>query len=147
MVNIVEKKLSDLAACQESAAGRESAMPKLNLVFGDVVLGVHGDGFDYIFSYQTGGPESLVIDGKEWLYRTPKPTFWRAATDNDKGCGFPFRSAMWMGADLYSKTENIRIFVDGTDMEPFRAPANNLFAGAVKAGEVAIQYTYEGGFL
>lgn len=142
MENIVEKKLSDLAAGKESTAGRESAMPKLNLVFGDVVLGVHGDGFDYLFSYQTGGPESLVIDGKEWLYRTPKPTFWRAATDNDKGCGFPFGSAMWMGADLYSRTEKIRVFVDGTDVEPFRAPANNRFAGAVTADEVTIQYTY-----
>lgn len=114
----------------------------LSLVFGDVVLGAHGAGFDYLFSYQTGGPESLVIDGKEWLYRTPKPTFWRAATDNDKGCGFPFRSAMWMGADLYMKTEKIQIMVDGTNVEPFRAPVNNRFVSAVAAGEVTILYTY-----
>lgn len=26
----------------------------------------------------------MVKHGKEWLYRTPKPTFWRATTDNDR---------------------------------------------------------------
>ena len=43
----------------------------LRLVFGDVTLGVHGafqgKKFDYIFSYVTGGPESFVINGMEWL--------------------------------------------------------------------------------
>ena len=48
----------------------EHTNKKLKLVFGDVVLGVHGDGFSYLFSYQTGGIESLCIGGKEWLYRT-----------------------------------------------------------------------------
>ena len=40
---------------------------KLKVVYGDVVLGVYGEGFDYLFSYQTGGMESLALDGKEWL--------------------------------------------------------------------------------
>ena len=66
----------------------------LGIVFGDVVLGVHGTGFEYLFSYQAGGLESMVVNGREWLYRAPKPTFWRAVTDNDRGCGFPRRSAM-----------------------------------------------------
>ena len=76
---------------------------KMKVVFGDVVLGVHskgafgGEGFEYLFSYSAGGMESLAVNGREWLYRAPKPTFWRAVTDNDRGCGFPFRSAMWMG--------------------------------------------------
>ena len=63
---------------------------KLGIVYGDVTLGVHGEDFHLIFSYQTGGLESMVKHGKEWLYRTPKPTFWRATTDNDRGNGFPF---------------------------------------------------------
>ena len=45
---------------------------KLHVVFGDVVLGVHGEGFEYLFSYSTGGMESLTVHGREWLYRTPK---------------------------------------------------------------------------
>ena len=74
---------------------------KLRIVYGDVTIGVHGEDFHLIFSYQTGGLESMVKSGKEWLYRTPKPTFWRATTDNDRGNGFPFRSGMWLAADMF----------------------------------------------
>ena len=45
---------------------------KLRVVYGDYTLGVHGDGFDYIFSYSQGGLESIVKNGYEWLYRCPK---------------------------------------------------------------------------
>ena len=61
---------------------------KLRVVYGDYVLGVHGKGFDYTFSYAQGGLESIVKNGYEWLYRCPKPTFWRALTDNDRGSKF-----------------------------------------------------------
>ena len=53
---------------------------KLRVVYGDYTLGVHGEGFDYIFSYAQGGLESIVKNGYEWLYRCPKPAFWRALT-------------------------------------------------------------------
>ena len=49
---------------------------KLRIVFGDVTVGIHGEDFHYIFSKQTGGMESLVKAGKEWLYLTSsKPVF------------------------------------------------------------------------
>ena len=64
----------------------------LRVVYGDFTLGVHGEGFDYIFSYAQGGLESLVKNGYEWLYRCPKPTFWRALTDNDRGSSFQLKS-------------------------------------------------------
>ena len=85
---------------------------RLQLVYGDVTLGVHGEGkggFHYIFSYTAGGLESLVANGKEWLYRTPKPTFWRAVTDNDRGNGFPLKSGMWSAADRFIKCLKIDV--------------------------------------
>ena len=36
---------------------------KLRVVYGDYTLGVHGEGFDYIFSYAQGGLESIVKNG------------------------------------------------------------------------------------
>ena len=63
------------------------------IVIGDVTIGIQGQDFAYIFSVGMGGMESLYKDGKEWLYRAPRPAFWRAATDNDRGNGFVFRSA------------------------------------------------------
>ena len=61
---------------------------KLHVVYDDNILGLDGKDFQYLFSYEQGGPESFKIKGKEWLYRSPRPTFWRATTDNDRGNGF-----------------------------------------------------------
>ena len=95
---------------------------KLRIVFGDVTVGIHGEDFHYIFSKQTGGMESLVKAGKEWLYRTPYPTFWRATTDNDRGNGFPLRSGMWLGADQFRKCIGFQLSVDGEAVENHNAP-------------------------
>ena len=116
----------------------------MNVVYGDVTLGVHGKGFDYIFSYQQGGPESLVTGGVEWLYRAPKPTFWRATTCNDRGSRFPHKSSMWMGADLFIETAKVEVFVNGETLEDFRAPDNSrLIGGPLEHPDaVEVRYTY-----
>ena len=82
----------------------------LRVVYGDFTLGVHGEGFDYIFSYAQGGLESLVKNGYEWLYRCPKPTFWRALTDNDRGSKFHIKSGSWLAADMFIDCKE-RIFL------------------------------------
>lgn len=122
----------------DSLAGKK----KLRVVFGDVVLGVLGEGFEYLFSYSQGGMESLVINGREWLYRTPKPSFWRATTDNDRGSKFSFKSAMWMGADLFLRTDQIRVLLNGEDMHSFMAPDNNRFGGEKEADTLTVIFVY-----
>lgn len=82
---------------------RVTNAPALTVIEGDVTLGVKGEGFEVLFSYVEGGPVSLVYGGMQWLYRAPKPAFWRGTTENDKGNGFSARSAVWMGADLWSR--------------------------------------------
>ncbi len=114
----------------------------LNLIYGDCTLGVGGDNFHYIFSYQAGGLESLVIDGAEWLYRVPKPTFWRATTDNDKGSQFHLKSGMWFGADQFISCEKIAVVVDGKEITNFKAPYNNHYTGREQARSVRISFTY-----
>ena len=116
---------------------------KLGIVYGDVTLGVHGEDFHLIFSYQTGGLESMVKHGKEWLYRTPKPTFWRATTDNDRGNGFPFRAGMWMTADMFQKCVDIQVRIDGTKIEKPSAPVNNKYSDKETAERVEVIFTYE----
>ncbi len=81
----------------------------LEVIHTDCNLGIKGEGFHYIFSFGEGGPTSLVIQGKEQLYRTPRPTVWRAPTENDIGCGFPVKSAVWLGADLYSRASECMV--------------------------------------
>ncbi len=120
-----------------------ACMNKLHIVFGDVTVGIHGDGFDYIFSYACGGMESLVIDGREWLCRAPGPTYWRALTDNDRGNRFHLKSGMWFAADRFQNCTGASVSVDGTDMELPIAPGNNRFSGEETADRIRISYRYQ----
>lgn len=114
----------------------------MNIVYGDGTIGVHGEHFHYIFSFPQGGPESFVIDGFEWLYRAPKPTFWRATTCNDRGNGFSFRSNMWMGADLFIALADVEVSVDGTVLEGFRFPENTSLIGTAMEHLLSIEIRY-----
>lgn len=115
---------------------------KLRVVYGDYTLGVHGEGFDYIFSYAQGGLESIMKNGYEWLYRCPKPTFWRALTDNDRGSKFHIKSGSWLAADMFINCKDIEALMDGILQKPY-APDNNCYGGDVAADEIIVKYTYE----
>lgn len=113
----------------------------LSVVYGDATLGVSGNNFCYIFSYTCGGLESMVIDGKEWLYRTPKPTFWRATTDNDRGNRFSMKSSMWLGADMFLSCTGVCVFIDGKEILHHKAPDNNCYSNDVTAESVKLVFT------
>ena len=115
---------------------------KLRVVYGDYTLGVHGKEYNYIFSYAQGGLESIVKNGYEWLYRCPKPTFWRALTDNDRGSKFHIKSGSWLSADMFIDCKDVQVFMDG-EVQKIYAPDNNSYEGDVSADEIRVQYTYE----
>ena len=76
---------------------------KLKVVHGDVNIGVHGEDFKVIFSKQEGGIVSLRYAEKEFITRVPKPYYWRATTDNDRGNKHEFRCIQWMSATVGQK--------------------------------------------
>ena len=115
----------------------------LRVVYGDYTLGVHGDGFDYIFSYAQGGLESIVKNGYEWLYRCPKPTFWRALTDNDRGSKFHVKSGSWLAADMFIDCKDVEVIMDGVSQGKPVAPENNKYGSDVYAGNMIVKYIYE----
>lgn len=119
----------------------------LQVVYGDVTLGIGGrtenKNFYYIFSYARGGLESLVIDGKEWLYRVPSPAFWRATTDNDRGNGFHLKSGMWLAADQFIRCIGGKVCVDGKEIPLPCAPENNKYCEKETAENVELTYFYE----
>ncbi|WP_040949531.1 glycoside hydrolase family 2 TIM barrel-domain containing protein [Gorillibacterium massiliense] len=73
---------------------------RLEVVHGDVNVGVRGRTFRVLFSKQVGSVISLVYSGKEMIAIPPAPLFWRATTDNDKGTGAMFRTGGWLSASL-----------------------------------------------
>ena len=113
------------------------------IVIGDVTIGIQGQDFAYIFSVGMGGMESLYKDGKEWLYRAPRPAFWRAATDNDRGNGFVFRSAVWSAADRFVRCVKVAARMDEQEISMPPAPENNKYNGDETCDRFEISYTYE----
>ena len=96
---IIEKKAAD---SENEMAGRvtDNAAGEFRVIYGDVNVGVYGDGFSAMFSKGEGGIISLVYDGEEYITRTPKLTFYRALTDNDRGMNAADRDSVWLGASL-----------------------------------------------
>ena len=39
----------------------------------------------------------------------PDLAFWRASTDNDRGCGFPQHASAWMVADVFLRKEGCTV--------------------------------------
>ena len=115
------------AVASEALTERESsaeAFP-LEVIHGDVNIGVRGKGFYVMFSRTEGGIVSLKSHGTEWITRVPMPTYWRASTDNDRGNAFAVSSAMWIGADCFRGYQNSNVEV------------------AEETGRVTVTYTYQ----
>ena len=81
----------------------------IEVIRGDVNIGVKGKGFSALFSKAQGGIVSLCYHGKEYLAGPPELTFWRALTDNDRGAGLGFDCAPWMTAGRFAKHSKTQI--------------------------------------
>ena len=77
--------------------------PELKIVHGDGNLGVRGKDFEILFSHAQAGPASVRKGNVEWMWRGPRPAYWRAPTENDLGCGFPGKSAIWSAVETHQK--------------------------------------------
>lgn len=119
----------------------------MEIVLGDITLGVIDREKKYIFSYQTCGLESFVKDGREWIFRAPKPTFWRPTTCNDRGNGFSLSSSEWLGADMFISTKEIFVELNGDrfDLKSITSPANTLLINSSyrHSSSVKICYIYQ----
>jgi len=82
-------------------ADRPVAVKKpLEVIHGHGNLGVRGEDFEALFSYN-GGMVSYRYGGREMLKTMPKPNFWRAPIDNDCGNRMMQRCGQWKLASMY----------------------------------------------
>ena len=89
--------------------------PALKIVHGDGNLGVRGKDFEILFSHAQAGPASLRKGNTEWMWRGPRPAYWRAPTENDTGCGFPGRSAIWSAVETHQKCVGREVLEESGD--------------------------------
>ena len=83
---------------------KEAAVDKkpIRVIHGKCNLGVKGEGFEVLFSYNSRGLVSYRYEGQEMLEKIPMPNFWRAPLDNDCGNRMQGRMAQWKIASLYA---------------------------------------------
>lgn len=88
----------------------DAAQTDLNLVSdvqvveGDVNIGVRAGKTHALFSKQFGTLVSLKLSGRETIAVPPAPLFWRAMTDNDKGMAMGFELGAWYAASLMPRS-------------------------------------------
>ena len=125
----------------------------LRVTHGDGALGVRGEGFEVLFSHVEGGPVSLRGGNHEWLWRAPRPAYWRAPTENDLGCGFAWNSSVWAAVDAWQRCDGPEPLEDGPEAVTVRyaytAPAMPGLHTAVtytvdRAGRVTVAAQYHG---
>lgn len=102
----------------------------LQIIRGKWNLGVKGENFDVLFSYNSCGLVSYRYMGKELIEKIPMPNFWRAPIDNDCGSRMQGRMAQWKIASMYAGMSSRGMF-------DYEEPV-------VREGEdgVSITYTY-----
>ncbi len=92
----------------------------LQITRGDGALGVRGDGFEILFSRYEGGPVSLVSGGVEWLWRAPRPAYWRAPTENDRGCRYAWEGSIWSAVDAWQRCKDFQILSENNQQVSVR---------------------------
>jgi len=165
-VSICEKARTDYAkAGHEVAFGQQIieavkedeplVSQPFTVVQGDYNVGIHGEGFQVLFSRGLGKMVSLKYEGIEYIYHpnlSLMPSFWRAPIDNDRGHGAEHRMAQWKIASLYGTCEqmDVKKCLDGLNIL-FRYALNTKPATSVlvdyfvnSLGQITVKMTYEG---
>ena len=86
---------------------------QVQVVVGDINLGVRGSGWEILFSSAQGNLTSYKVDGVELIAQQPRPSFWRAPVSNDYGSRRDFEVAQWKLASLYQRCVKKEVFMRG----------------------------------
>ena len=86
-----------------------AASGEIQVITGDVNIGIRGEGFQAVFSKSIGSLVSLRYDDKEFIAVPPAPLFWRATTDNDKGTSLGYKAGAWLAASLARKCLSVNV--------------------------------------
>ncbi|MDT0122216.1 glycoside hydrolase family 2 TIM barrel-domain containing protein [Paenibacillus sp. RRE4] len=89
---------------QAAVVTDKNVVSDIQVVEGDVNIGVRVGQTHALFSKQFGTLVSLKFSGRETIAIPPAPLFWRATTDNDKGTAMGFELGAWYAASLLPRS-------------------------------------------
>lgn len=121
---------------QAPPAVAEVSGPPLEVEDSAYVLTVRGEGLVVEFAKKEGRLSSLRIQGRELLRTGPRPNFWRAPIDNDRGNGMPRRLGVWRDAGKGWRVTEARyeVMPPGDVRVEFAGPLGSV------AADFAVQY-------
>lgn len=133
---------------------RSESIPtgEVSVIDGDYNIGVHGEHFHAIFSRGAGSLMSLQYNGHEMIQQAPRPMFWRAITDNDRGTDFGFTHSAWFAASLQPKCTHISVEKKDNDAVVYTEYALSIHSDVKVSvnytidadGKIKVQSLYEG---
>jgi beta-galactosidase len=130
-----------------------AALPQLELAESETEVVVSGENFRLRLDRATGILTSWIHDDVELIRSGPRPHFWRAPTDNDRGNDLPGRSAVWKEASrnwvvISTRVEQpapgvVEIHVHGTlpDVDSSHDVVYSIFGN----GEIEIESSFQPG--
>ena len=136
-----------------SAARNDYVKPdtgKLEFIYGDYNIGVKGEHFSVLFSKMYGGLVSYKLRGVELLKSQPRPNFWRAPIDNDRGSSMPIHYGKWKLAGDYARCIDVKVNDNSAKISHERfVEVNYTYAlGMADLGECVVSYkVFEDGFI
>ncbi|GAB4252095.1 MAG: beta-galactosidase LacZ [Acidobacteriota bacterium] len=94
------------------------------------VLSVRGEGFVAEFAKKEGRLSSLRVQGREFVRTGPRPNFWRAPIDNDRGNRMPDRLGVWRdaGREWRVQEANHEVLPEGDVRVTFAGPLGRVAA-------------------
>ena len=126
-----------LAAVPGAPAPDPAPRAPLVVVSDDGGATVTGQGFEVRFGSASGTIDAWTWRGVDVVERGPRPSYWRAPTDNDLGNGMPARLAAWEQA---TERQTVRsVVVQERDNGDVTATVARELAGGV--GEATVTYT------
>jgi len=142
-----------MEAAAEKPTLNVEAMPPLTVEDGDGRTTVRGTDFMVGFSMAQGTIDSLTVSGVELVASGPRPNFWRAPTDNDRGNDMPERCAPWKAAtgNWVVSTSSVRqlgpaeveIRFDGSF--PAVESTNSVIYTVLGAGDIVVEHQFSPG--
>ncbi|MDU0201751.1 beta-galactosidase, LacZ type [Paenibacillus sp. MAH-36] len=93
----------------EMKAAQTSEVGQLHTEESETSFTAFGSDFSVTFSKLTGDLTSYSYKGVELMKEAPRPNFWRASIDNDKGNKLPERSRTWKEAGQERKLHVMRV--------------------------------------
>lgn len=122
---------------------------KLKVVDTQPLKSVIGKDFMVTFSNKTGAMHSYKYKGKEMLHEPVGINFWRATTDNDRGCEAEYRGLIWKNAGTYTRYSTFTLEqADGvaiitTQFKPFYDKEVFVTVTSMVYADGSVKFNYE----